>query len=34
MMPIMSLRLLEAIQFTANVVKAFTEKCVDGISAD
>ena len=34
MMPIMSLRLLEAIQFSANVAKAFTEKCVDGISAD
>jgi fumarate hydratase, class II len=34
MMPIMSLRLLEAIQFSANVVKAFTQKCVDGIAAD
>ncbi|MGH7853245.1 MAG: class II fumarate hydratase [Candidatus Binatia bacterium] len=34
MMPIMSLRLLEAIQFSANVAKAFTEKCVAGISAD
>ncbi len=34
MMPIMSLRLLEAIQFTANVVKGFTEKCIDGIIAD
>ena len=34
MMPIMSLRLLEAIQFSANVVNAFTAKCVDGIVAD
>jgi fumarate hydratase class II len=34
MMPIMSLKLLEAIQFSANVAKAFTEKCVDGIVAD
>ena len=34
MMPITSLRLLEAIQFSGNVAKAFTEKCVDGISAD
>jgi fumarate hydratase class II len=34
MMPIMSLRLLEAIQFSANVAKAFTEKCIDGIVAD
>jgi fumarate hydratase class II len=34
MMPIMSLRLLEAIQFSANVVKSFTEKCVAGIIAD
>ena len=34
MMPIMSLRLLEAIEFSANVVKAFTEKCVVGITAD
>ena len=34
MMPIMTLRLLEAIEFTANVVKAFTEKCVVGIEAN
>ena len=34
MMPIMSLRLLEAIEFSANVVRAFTEKCVEGIVAD
>ena len=27
-MPVMTLRLLEAIEFTANVVKAFTEKCI------
>ena len=34
MMPIMMLRLLEAITFSANVVKAFTEKCVAGIEAN
>jgi fumarate hydratase, class II len=34
MMPIMALRLLEAIQLTANVVGAFTEKCVVGIKAN
>ena len=34
MMPIMTLRLLEAIQFSANVVRAFTEKCVTGIEAN
>lgn len=34
MMPVLSLRLIEAIQFTANVVNAFTEKCVLGITAD
>jgi fumarate hydratase class II len=34
MMPIMALRLLEAIEFTAKVVKAFTEKCVVGIEAN
>jgi len=34
MMPIMTLRLLEAIIFSANVVKAFTEKCVVGIEAN
>jgi fumarate hydratase class II len=34
MMPIMALRLLEAISFSANVAKAFTEKCVAGIEAN
>ena len=34
MMPLMSLRLLEAIQFSANVVNLFSDKCVDGIVAD
>jgi fumarate hydratase class II len=34
MMPVMALRLLEAITFTAAVVKAFTEKCVVGIEAN
>jgi fumarate hydratase class II len=34
MMPIMTLRLLEAITFSANVAKAFTEKCVVGIEAN
>ena len=34
MMPLMSLRLLESIQLSAAVVKAFTEKCVEGIVAD
>jgi len=34
MMPVMALRLLEAIKFTASVVKAFTEKCVVGIEAN
>ena len=34
MMPIMALRLLEAIEFTANVVKAFTQKCVVGIEVN
>ncbi len=34
MMPIMALRLLEAITFSANVVKAFTEKCIVGIEAN
>jgi fumarate hydratase class II len=33
MMPIMALRFLEAIEFTANAVRAFTEKCVVGIEA-
>lgn len=34
MMPIMALRLLEAIEFTANVVKIFTDKCIAGIEAN
>jgi fumarate hydratase, class II len=34
MMPVMALRLLEAITFSASVVKAFTEKCVVGIDAN
>src|ERR671919_788961 len=34
MMPIMALRLLEAISFSASVVKAFTKKCVGGIEAN
>jgi fumarate hydratase class II len=34
MMPIMALRLLEAITFSASVAKAFTEKCVVSIEAN
>jgi fumarate hydratase class II len=34
MMPIMALRLLEAITFSANVVNAFVDKCVVGIEAN
>jgi len=34
MMPILALRLLEAIQFTANVTALFADKCVAGIVAD
>ena len=34
MMPVMALRLLEAITFSATVVNAFTEKCVVGIEAN
>jgi fumarate hydratase class II len=34
MMPIMTLRLLEAIEFSANVVRIFTEKCIIGIAAN
>ena len=34
MMPVMALRLLEAITFSASVVKAFTQKCVVGIAAN
>jgi fumarate hydratase class II len=34
MMPIMSLRLLEAIRFSANVIHLFSDKCIAGIRAD
>jgi len=34
MMPIMALRLLEAVEFSANVVRIFTDKCVVGIEAN
>ena len=34
MMPVMALRLIESIQFSANVVNAFTDKCIGGIVAD
>ncbi|MGH7888253.1 MAG: lyase family protein, partial [Candidatus Binatia bacterium] len=34
MMPLMALRLLEAIEFSASVSRAFTEKCVAGIKAN
>jgi fumarate hydratase class II len=34
MMPIMALRLLEAIEFSANVVRIFTDKCILGIEAN
>jgi len=34
MMPITTLRLVEAIEFSANVVKVFTEKCIVGIKAN
>jgi fumarate hydratase, class II len=34
MMPIVTLKLLEAIEFSASAVKAFTEKCVVGIEAN
>jgi fumarate hydratase class II len=34
MMPVMALRLLEAISFSASVVTTFTEKCVVGIEAN
>jgi fumarate hydratase, class II len=33
-MPVVTLKLLEAIEFTANVINAFTEKCVTGIEAN
>jgi fumarate hydratase class II len=32
--PIVTLKLLEAIEFTADVINAFTEKCVTGIEAN
>ena len=34
MMPVLALKLMEAIEFTANAVAAFTEKCVIGIEAN
>lgn len=34
MMPIMALKLMEAIEFTANAITAFTEKCITGIEAN
>ena len=34
MMPLLTLRLIEAIQFSANVVNALVEKCITGIVAD
>ncbi len=34
MMPIVTLKLLESIEFTANAVAAFTDKCVADIEAD
>ena len=34
MMPVMALRLLEAISFSSAVIKAFSEKCVVGIEAN
>ena len=34
MMPVLALKLMEAIEFTANAVTAFTEKCVIGIEAN
>jgi fumarate hydratase class II len=34
MMPVMALRLIESLQFTANVINALTDKCIIGISAD
>ena len=34
MMPVMALRLIEAISFSAAVANAFTEKCVEGIRAN
>ena len=34
MMPVMALRLLESIQFSANAIRVLTEKCVLGITAN
>ncbi len=34
MMPVLALRLLEALQFSAGAVAALTEKCIAGIEAD
>jgi aspartate ammonia-lyase len=34
MMPVMALRLIESLQFTANVANALTDKYIIGISAD
>jgi fumarate hydratase class II len=34
MMPVMALRLIEAIQLSANVINVFTQKCVIGIIAN
>jgi len=34
MMPVMALRLLEAIEFSAAATRAFTDKCVRGIAVD
>jgi fumarate hydratase class II len=34
MMPVMALRLIEALQFSANAVDALTKKCIAGIEAD
>jgi len=34
MMPIMALKLLEAIEFTANVTQLFSQKCITGIEAN
>ena len=34
MMPIMALKLTESIEFTANVTKLFTQKCITGIEAN
>src|SRR5688500_788806 len=33
-MPVVTLKLLEAIEFTANAINALTEKCVIGVEAN